>query len=145
MIERVGVVDSVETICVHHLVELHVRRDGRLEIRKVKVEGSHTPSSRDNASAWDSDGPFKDGYIVCSLKRVSSGDVVFVVPYFNRYRVLSGHVNVLGVNLVPEEMEEVVTPLAVEFGDMLVLHSFIFWDGSVTKIVLKSDFRGLNK
>ena len=84
-------------------------------------------------------------YLDRPLKRVSIGDVIFVQPFFDRYTVVSGRVDGLGFKLVPvEEGRKVWTPLSVEFVDVVVLQSFIRSDGSVTKVFLKPDFRGVN-
>ena len=45
---------------IHMLVKPHVRRDGLFELRKVEVEGSYIPSSRNNVSFWDTDRPFQN-------------------------------------------------------------------------------------
>ena len=98
-------VNPIKTTSVKHLVKPHVRRYGRHELRPVDVEGSYIPFSRDNVFDWDSDRPFKDEYLDCPLKKVSIGDVVFVVPFFHRYKVLSRLVDSLGFNLVPVIVE----------------------------------------
>ena len=113
-------------------------------MRRVKVEGSYTPSSCDNVSWWDSDKAFEDEYLSRPLKRVSVGDLVFLVPNFVRCRVLSGRENGLGLNLVPEGVNGMMTPLAAKFGDVRVLQSFVCGDGKVAKVLLLPDFRAVN-
>ena len=136
---------NTETVSVRDLVKPHVRKDGKCELRKVEVEGNYTPSRHDNVSCWDSDRAFKDEYLERPLKRVSIGDVVYVQPLFNRYTVVSGRVDGLGFIVEPaEEGRTDWGPLYVEFEDVVVLQSFRRSDGSVTKVFLKPDFRGVN-
>ena len=40
--------------------------------------------------------------------------------------------------------QEMFTPPEVTFADVVVLQSFLLRDGSVTKVFLKPDFRGVN-
>ena len=113
-------------------------------MRRVEVEGSYTPSSCDNVSWWDSDKAFEDEYLSRPLKRVSVGDLVFLVPNFVRCRVLSGSENGLGLNLVPDGVDGTMNVLVAKFGDVRVLQSFVCGDGKVTKVLLLPDFRVVN-
>ena len=128
---------------MHLLVKPHVRRDGLFELRKVEVEGSYIPSSRDNVSFWDMDRSFKDEYLSRPLKRLREGDFIFVVPSFRRYQVLGGLEDLTGLRLV-SEMEPLADPVEVAFGVVRFLQSFVHQDGSVTKVLLRPDFRGVS-
>ena len=123
------------TTSVLNLRRLVVRKDGKQELRLVEAN----PSEYDNVFDCDFDRPFKDEYLTRPLKRVSIGDIVFVVPSFHRYRVVSGRGDGLGFNLVPEMEEEMVQLLEVGFDEVLVLQSFVCRDGRITKVLLKAD------
>ena len=134
---------TTEPADVHQLVKPHVRRDGGFELRRVEVEGSYTPSSRDNVSWWETDKVFEDEYLSRPLKRVSVGDLVFVLPNFVRYWVLSRSENGLGLNLVPYGMSGTMHVLVAKFEDVRVLQSFVR-AGEVAKVLLLPDFRVVN-
>ena len=119
-----------------------MRRDGLFELIKVDVEGSYVPYSRDNISFWDLDKPFRDEYLSRPLKRLRVGAIVFVVPSFKRYKILSGFKNGLGLNLVAE-MKPMANPLAVDFGDVRVLQSSLSRNGTISKVLLLPGFRGV--
>ena len=57
---------------------------------------------------------------------------------------MSGREDGLGFNLVPEMEEEMKQLLKVGFVDVLVLQSFLYRDGRITKVLLKADFRGVD-
>ena len=123
------------TTSVINLRRLVVRKDGRQELRLVEAN----PSERDNGFDCDFDRPFKDEYFTRPLKRVSIGDIVFVIPSFHRYKVVSGRGDGLGFNLVPEMEEEMEQLLEVGFDEVLVLQSFVCRDGRIKKVLLKAD------
>ena len=131
--------NSKVTTSVRNLRRSVVRGDGRHELRQVE----ENPSGYDKVPDSDYDLPFKDEYLTRPLKRVSIGDIVFVVPSFHRYKVVSGRADGLGFNLVPEMEEEMEQLLEVRFDEVLVLQSFICRDGGITKVLLKADFRGV--
>ena len=131
--------NSKVTTSVCNLRRSVVRGDGRFELRKVETN----PSGYDKVPDSNYDLPFKDEYLTRPLKRVSIGDIVFVVPSFHRYKVVSGRADGLGFNLVPEMEEEMEQLLEVRFDEVLVLQSFICRDGGITKVLLKADFRGV--
>ena len=132
--------NSKVTTSVCNLRRSVVRGDGRFELRKVETN----PSGYDKVPDSNYDLPFKDEYLTRPLKRVSIGDIVFVVPSFHRYKVVSGREDGLGFNLVSEMEEEMKQLLKVGFVDVLVLQSFLYRDGRITKVLLKADFRGVD-
>ena len=126
--------DAIITTSVEHLRRSVVREDGGNELRMVEVD---TPSNSGNI--YDLDRPFKDEYLTRPLKMVSIGDLVFVVPSFHRYKVVSGRGDGLGFNLVPVVVDEwMQKPMEVGFDDVLVLQRFLCRDGRITKVLLKA-------
>ena len=120
---------------MHFLVKPHVRKDGLFELRRVEVEGSYLPSSRDNVSFFDLDKPFQEEYLSRPMKKVKARDTIFVVPAFKKYQVVGGVEDGTGLSLVSERMESLV----VAFDEVRVLQSFALRSGGVTKILLLPD------
>ena len=140
---------NLETTRASNLVKAHVRQDGRCELREVVVEGSYTPSGRDNVSWNDQDRPFKDDYLDRPLKRVSIGDVVFHQPSFTKYKVLCRRMDRLGnfngLWLQPMWVKnQMFEPIAVAIEDVVVLQKFLRRNGDETQVFLKADFRDIN-
>ena len=151
MVEKVDVAPKETFTSARDLVFPHERKDGRPELRVVKLEGECIASGRHhNVSYFDGDREFVDDFLNRPLKRVSVGDVVLVVPSYERFVVLGLSADGSGLRLVLEQREGEegvwyrVPPVVVEFERVRVVQEFVNSGGFTSNILLLPDFRGIN-
>ena len=152
-VEKVDVAPKEFFTSARDLVLPHVRKDGKLELRGVKVEGGYVAHSHDNVSYFDQDRKFVDDFLVRPLKRVSVGDVVMVVPSYEKFVVIGLSADGSGLSLVSEQREgeggswyrdRAFPPVVVEFERVRVVQEFLNSGGFTINLLLLPDFRGIN-